>query len=191
MIACRMQLRTHKAGTDKQRLCDVQHLSHWSEAVGLTAFLPHPLSLAPVGRRPTGVLAKGFGHSLLARPVVGYCKETLKTRGVSAETHKQTKTRKKKTKKTKTKKNLNPQGRTPPLKRLTCTETGWRVHVVGSDNLTCEAGSTVSSWLIFSCRPCSKPVDCRARAIVAHYFERFLDRTKPRRSEAERTILPG
>ena len=42
-------------------------------------FLPHPLSLAPVGRLPTtGVLAKGFGHSLLARPVVSYCIETLK-----------------------------------------------------------------------------------------------------------------
>ena len=81
-----MQLLTHKARTDKQRLCDVKHLSHWSEARGLTVFLPHPLSLAPVGRLPTtGVLAKGFGHSLLARPVVGYCTETLKkTRGISA-----------------------------------------------------------------------------------------------------------
>ena len=49
-------------------------------------FLPHPLSLAPVGRLPTtGVLAKGFGHSLLARPVVSYCIETLKTRGISAQ----------------------------------------------------------------------------------------------------------
>ena len=48
-------------------------------------FLPHPLSLAPVGRLPTtGVLAKGFGHSLLARPVVGYCTETLRTQGISA-----------------------------------------------------------------------------------------------------------
>ena len=48
-------------------------------------FLHHPLSLAPVGRLPTtGVLAKGFGHSLLARPVVSYCIETLKTRGISA-----------------------------------------------------------------------------------------------------------
>ena len=80
-----MQLLTHKARTDKQRLCDFKHLSRWSEAGGLTVFLPHPLSLAPVGPLPTtGVLAKGFGHYFLARPVVAYCTETLKTRDISA-----------------------------------------------------------------------------------------------------------